>query len=294
MRFFQDMSEVPIEDRSEVCFPDNEANEQEPIKSVESSSRVTFSSSQNSDSISSNNQLKSLNDDLVCPMKDTYTALQSPLPLLYSWNPTDLSSANLKVKEEVQDGTIQNKTKRSKCIRKADSEKKKTIKQMRNRISAQKSRDRKRKEFDEMKEEADKLRNENENLKNQLQSANFDLQLLHKAIEALPEESKAKLGKIRAELAARGARAQHEQKHMANIIHKSKSKPGSKLNSKSQLLWTTFLLGCLCFTACIGPIMNSHNPTCQIPSIDLPPAPDTCSIVPQRELTETQYKPILY
>ncbi len=220
MKFFEDMSEVPVAGPDSDAFSDSVSIAPAASDSVESSTELSLLSKQ---------------DQSPVPCGDSYRTLQSPLPLLQSWPAGELSST---LNESIQKGTkCPKKANRSKGIRKVEVEKKKVIKQMRNRISAQKSRDRKRKELDDLREVADKLRSENSELKSKLD-------LLQKVVDALP---KSQLEKFQADLAP------------TRTTHRRTDEAKAAKSKKCPLLLATLLIGCFCFAACLSPMMKQHG-----------------------------------
>lgn len=117
---------------------------------------------------------------------------------------------------------------RDKTARKAEMEKKKVIKQMRNRISAQRSRDRKKQEMEELRDETEKLRQENCDLKSQLQAAKSELELLR-------------------QMTVKGKET------------KSREKKEGRKNSRGKFLLAALLFGCVCMTSCITPLVKSFE-----------------------------------
>jgi len=190
------------------------------------------------------------------------TSLQVPPPIIYCGpEQSDQDSTEEKPK----------KASRSKNIKKIDVDRKKAIKQMRNRISAQRSRDRKRKEFDDMKDEADKLRAENVMLKGQLDSATKELEELRKLI-------------------AQG------QPQKPIIISEPELKQAPKkvaapiLRKRCHFLFATLVLGYLCLTACVNPLINQITKIEKIPSegIKLPANTEITNYNKENLLTSAQ------
>ncbi len=273
MKFFQDMSEVPLYPMEDLSLSQN-ASDSNPSSAHELESSTEFSFlSKPSDA----NPLE------YFPGKDSnkelYTALQSPLPLLYSWSPTEICPSD--VKDVLTEGKTR-KSARSKGIRKVDVDRKKTIKQMRNRISAQRSRDRKKKELDDLREETTKLREENSSLKFQLEAANKELQALRGIIAQ---------GKVHS-----AAQAKSEENPTASgvITKKALSKAAKKNAKKCHLLLATFVFGCLCIAACVNPLMKplekvAVNPFEGLPGLAKPiEIPESLLMRKPRELTPLQ------
>jgi len=135
------------------------------------------------------------------------------------------------VKEEPESFDMENKRRKkkgtkNKAIKKAEADKKKVIKQMRNRISAQKSRDRKKQEMEDLRDETEKLRKENCDLKSQLQAAKDELQLL---------------------------------RQMRSKVNMDKSKGKNKKNSSGMFLFAALLLGCFYMTGCLSPFVKTSE-----------------------------------
>eukprot|EP01022_Parablepharisma_sp_SALTPOND_P016635 TRINITY_DN2486_c0_g1_i1.p1 TRINITY_DN2486_c0_g1~~TRINITY_DN2486_c0_g1_i1.p1 ORF type:complete len:360 (-),score=50.34 TRINITY_DN2486_c0_g1_i1:51-1130(-) len=233
MKFFQDMSEVPLYPMEDLSLSHENPSDCNPSDPLELESSTEFSLlSKPSYSDSSN---------LVTFPTDPYAALPSPLPLLYPWSPSELCPP---LKAEAEEKP--KKVARSKGIRKIDAERKKTIKQMRNRISAQKSRDRKKKEVDDLKEEAERLRQENTALRSQLQAATGELEKLRKIVDQGPV-----------------------QKLKENIDHKPR-KMSKASHKRGHLLLTTFVIGCLCFAACMNPLAADVGKAAPLGGLGLP------------------------
>jgi hypothetical protein len=247
MRIFQDMSEVPMEEQSNDDLPECALNSTTYMDPLENPAKLSLITKPNTETSTQN----AATSNLLCPISDAYMALQSPVPLLYSWSPEDLIEAlNDDSKEDTQehnDSTKTKKSNKSKCIRKVDVDKKKAIKKMRNRVSAQKSRDRKKKELDDLKGEADKLSEENNKLKSKLSLMHSDFELLQKVMQALPSESKAQLRKLNVDLSSSTEKS------------KNKSVEVKKTSKGCQLVLATLLMTCVYFSVCVNPMMNTFK-----------------------------------
>ena len=244
MKIFQDMSEIPL------CPMDDLSLSNAPSDSNPSSSQLEFESSTEFSFLSKLSPMQNSNPLACTYSKDQYAPLQSPLPLLCSWPPRELC-------QPILDETTEAKTKkapRSKGIRKADSERKKNIKQMRNRISAQRSRDRKKKELEDLRDEADKLKLENDSLKGQLEAATKELEQFRRIM-------------------AQGKAAEAEQKKHARRSLKRKA--------NSHFLLATLVIGCLCAAACICPIVGKMDGGATLSTS--PPKAAAISAVPNKE-----------
>lgn len=229
MKFFQDMSEVPItpmEDGSQEFLSDSVSIAPALGESQES---LTELSQFSRPSVDSAKFIDTDTKGLLCPVTEPYMALQSPLPLLCSWSADELSTALQDGLKEVCEINAQGK---GKGFRKVEVEKKKAIKKMRNRMSAQKSRDRKKQELDELKVVNAELASENSELRNQLMAANHELERLHKLMGSLPSKK---------------------------ISKDSPQKLPAKPSKKCPLLVATLLIGCFCFAACLSPMANTHS-----------------------------------
>ena len=247
MRIFQDMSEVPMEENSHEELPECRPNATAYVDPLENPAKLSLLTRPNNGSPTQN----SSSAQILCPISDSYVALQSPVPLLYSWSSDGLlESLNDDSKEDTQEHNEIAKTKkanRSKCIRKFDVDKKKAIKKMRNRVSAQKSRDRKKKELEDLMDETEKVGSENECLKSKLGVANSELELLHRVVESLPSQGKDQFNKLKADLSSHP--------------HQSKKKcMGAKKPSKrSHAILATLLIGCVYFASCVNPMTNTFK-----------------------------------
>ncbi len=254
MQFFEDMSELPVGDPSPDALSDSLSFGQPIPDSPESSTELSAPYKQVSDP-----------NQKPAAESDSYQTLQWPQSLLYAWPEGELAGAlgkALQPPDLVSSEAKVNNAGRSKGIRKVEAEKKKVIKQMRNRISAQKSRDRKKQELDELREEADRLRGENSELKSRLTSTAAELELLHRVVDALP---RAQLQKLQADL-------------QPQVQTGKSTKSSGGRGKKCPLLLATLIIGCFCFAACISPMMRSYGPAS--PSIAAPTVEKPLAIAP--------------
>jgi len=192
---------------------------------------------------------KDLNEVEVCPMEELSLLEDSPsgcdpgeletefsIPRLCLFDADNLSKDSCTLlggslvnqhtwfQEDSYQSSDQAKAKKntkSKTIKKTDMDQRKVLKQMRNRISAQRSRDKKKKEMDDLKEEVEKLRLENLDLASQLQAAKQEL----------------------------------EQLQQTNPVKKEKKSKGKGM--KYKFLLATLLLGYVCMTGCVNPLLKS-------------------------------------
>ena len=149
-----------------------------------------------------------------------YLPVQSPVSLLCTWEQQE--SDNLPLQDKVKRVPV------NKTIKKIDTNNKKMIKQMRNRISAQQSRDRKKQELEYYKNESERLRQENMDLKSQLESAKSQLE----ALNQIMDKSK---------------------------VVKKKTNKKKLFSSRSKLIFTMILLFSCCMAHCMNPLMKSFN-----------------------------------